>query len=290
MNYQLIALDMDGTLLDSAKQVRPASVTAIERARAVGRDVAICSGRCPGMVEQHRADLPGVRYAICSSGATLYDLDERRVLSARSFEPALIARLRELSAGLDFTPDAFFGRDFYYTDGVLDGMDAYGVAEYEDLFRNAGVPVASVWESALAAGTQVQKIDLHFSNHADRATMRERCQGLPVELADSDSLTLEVSPAGVNKGTGLQGLAQILGVPMGATVAVGDSDNDLPMLRVCGLGVAMANANERVRAAASVTVADNDHDGVAEAIERFLLGEKPAGAPAANAQAAEGRR
>ncbi|HIZ46461.1 MAG TPA: Cof-type HAD-IIB family hydrolase [Candidatus Olsenella pullistercoris] len=272
MNYQLIALDMDGTLLDTAKRVRQSSVDAIERALAAGRDVAICSGRCPAMVERHRADLPGVRYAICSSGATLYDLEERRVLSARSFDPSLVALLRELSAGLDFTPDAFSGRDFFYDASVLDAMDAYGVSEYESLFREAGQPVPDVWERALVEGTRVEKVDLHFSNHADRTAMIERVQGLPLELANSDSLTLEVSPAGVNKGVGLSGLADILGVPIEGTIAVGDSDNDLPMLRVAGLAVAMGNANERVRAAADVTVADNDHDGVADAIERLLLG------------------
>ena len=61
MNYQLIALDMDGTLLDGAKRVRQTSVDAIERALDAGVSVAICSGRCPAMVEHHRDELPGLR-------------------------------------------------------------------------------------------------------------------------------------------------------------------------------------------------------------------------------------
>ncbi|WP_333644475.1 HAD family hydrolase, partial [Parolsenella catena] len=65
MAFEIIALDMDGTLLDSRKRVLPSSVAAIERAAAAGKTVAICSGRCPVMVTKYRDELPGVRYAIC---------------------------------------------------------------------------------------------------------------------------------------------------------------------------------------------------------------------------------
>lgn len=271
MNYQLIALDMDGTLLDGAKRVRQTSVDAIERALDAGVSVAICSGRCPAMVEHHRDELPGLRYAICSSGATLFDLADQRVLSALSFEAAVIKQLRDLTADLDFSPDAFCGRDFFFEASVFDSMDRYGIAEYEELFRTSGAGVGNVWESALAAPS-VEKVDLHFADLADRDVARERVRELPVELACSDSMTLEISPEGANKGAGLLELARILGVAREATVGVGDSDNDLPMLAVAGLSVAMGNANERVRAAADLVVSDNDHDGVAEAIERALAG------------------
>ena len=159
MAYQLIALDMDGTLLDGAKRVLPSSTEAIEEALAAGRHVAICSGRCPAMVEVSRDELAGIRYAICGSGTSLFE-----------------------------------------------------------------------------------------------------------------TASLEFSPTEANKGTGMLALAELLGVPREATMAVGDADNDLPMLRDAGLGVAMGNANERVRAAADVVVADNDHGGVAEAIRTYLLG------------------
>ena len=76
----------------------------------------------------------------------------------------------------------------------------------------------------------------------------------------------------MTKGTGLLALAPQLGISPEQTIAVGDADNDLPMLRAAGLAVAMGNANENARAASDVTVADNDHSGCAEAIHRFLLG------------------
>ena len=73
MTYQLVALDMDGTLLDGAKRVLPSSTEAIGEALAAGRHVAICSGRCPAMVEVSRDELAGIRYAICGSGTSLFE-------------------------------------------------------------------------------------------------------------------------------------------------------------------------------------------------------------------------
>ena len=112
----------------------------------------------------------------------------------------------------------------------------------------------------------------HLADRASRAPARERLAGLPVELAESEDASLELSPAGADKGSGLLALAELLGIPRAATIAVGDAENDLPMLRAAGLGVAMGNATDAARAAANVVVADNDHDGCAEAIRRFLLG------------------
>lgn len=273
MRYRLIVFDMDGTLLDTEKRVLPSSVNAIGRALAAGRTVAIGSGRCPAMVEHNGADLSGVRYAICSSGATLYDLSERRVLSRSSMDRGAIARLRDLSTDTDFLPDAFSGRDFYYPAADLNRLGHYGSGVYERLFREAGTGVPDVWERVLDPSVAIEKIDLHFADRPSRELVARRIreEGLPLELANSDSMTLEVSPAGVSKGTGLAALAELLDIPMDAIIAVGDSYNDLPMLRVAGLAVGMGNANDSVRAAADAIVADNNHGGCAEAVDRFLL-------------------
>lgn len=277
MNYQLIAFDMDGTLLDSAKRVLPSSAEAIAQATAAGKDVAICSGRCPVMVAHHRADVPSVRYAICSSGATLYDMELDRLLSVRSFERDAIAQVRDLAAGEDYSPDAFCGRGFYYSSTQIDRLDHYGTGVYIPLFRETGIGVDDVWEAILDPAVSVQKIDLHFADRPGRDRVLERMEGLGLDLAYSDSTTLEVSPPGANKGAGLTDLARVLGVPIEGTIGVGDSNNDLPMLRAAGLAVAMGNANDQVRELADVVVADNDHDGCAEAIRRFLLGGEQVG-------------
>ena len=79
--YELIAFDMDGTLLDSRKEVQRSSVDAISEAVVAGKHVAIASGRCPRMVTMYRESIPGVHYAICCAGAIVFDLATGRVLS-----------------------------------------------------------------------------------------------------------------------------------------------------------------------------------------------------------------
>jgi Cof subfamily protein (haloacid dehalogenase superfamily) len=82
---------------------------------------------------------------------------------------------------------------------------------------------------------------------------------------------LEVLPPGASKGAGLKWLIDDLGIPAQQVMAIGDAENDVEMLRLVGVGVAMGNANPKARAAARYVVADHDHDGVGEAIEKFIL-------------------
>jgi len=86
---------------------------------------------------------------------------------------------------------------------------------------------------------------------------------------------LDVSAAGCSKSAALAGLCRHFGVPVAATLAVGDGINDLDLVRDAGLGVAMGNAVPEVQAAARASVADNAHDGAAEALERFVLAREP---------------
>ena len=122
---------------------------------------------------------------------------------------------------------------------------------------------------AAAAVARVGGIHLFVAEDRDAAIAS--LAGEDVNIVCCEKHSIEITHASVTKGTGLLALAAQLGIPAEETIAVGDADNDLPMLRAAGLGVAMGNANENARAASDVTVADNDHDGCAEAIRRFLL-------------------
>lgn len=271
VNYQLIAFDMDGTLLSSKKEVLASSRTAIAEALDAGKAVAICTGRCPKMVELDLESIGDVRYAICCNGTILYDLVERRVLSASPLEHDVIARALDALGGDDAMIDAFSGRGFFCQDSHLSSMDRYNMGIYRGLYRATATLVQDIRAQLLDPSVTYQKFIFHCTTPELRQSVRERVADLPVELANSEVSSLEFSPAGVDKGTGLLALAELLSIPRDATIAVGDADNDLGMLRAAGLGIAMGNANESARAVADAVVADNDHDGCAEAIRRFLL-------------------
>ena len=93
----------------------------------------------------------------------------------------------------------------------------------------------------------------------------------PTEITTSLDSNLEINAPGVTKGSALLALAEHLGLARSQLMAMGDSGNDLAMLQAAGLGVAMGNATEEVKAAADAVSADNNHDGVAVAIEKYVL-------------------
>ena len=95
---------------------------------------------------------------------------------------------------------------------------------------------------------------------------------MPLDFTYAEETSFEITPQGVSKGTGLVDLCRVLGVPIEEAIGVGDAFNDIPMLEMAGLGVAMGNSNEAALLAADVVVGDNDHNGIAEVIDRYLIG------------------
>lgn len=274
MTYELIAFDMDGTLLDSSKRVLPSSERAIADAADAGKTVAIASGRSPVMIELDQASLGPVRYAICCNGTVLYDLEEHRVVSSASLPREAIVAALDALGDEDAMIDVFQGRGFFCQPSHVDRMPEFGLGIYQPMYRATAWLVDDVRATLLDPSESYQKFIFHLTSPEARERVVAAMAGVPVEMARSEVSSLEFSPQGVTKATGLLALADLLGIDRSATIAVGDADNDLDMLRAAGLGVAMGNANERAREAADVTVADNDHDGCAEAIRRFLLGDE----------------
>ena len=95
--YQMITFDMDGTLLDSRKQIRRESREAIARACLVGKTVVLNTGRCMAELEEYFSLLPGVRYVNSVSGALVYDLQEKRVLSSQLLDVEKVAQILRLA-------------------------------------------------------------------------------------------------------------------------------------------------------------------------------------------------
>ena len=273
MNYQLIAFDMDGTLLDSDKRVLPSTTEAIRDASAAGKVVAICTGRCPKMVEVSSDDFRDVRYAICCNGTIIYDLAEQRILEERPLSPDIVADCYDALQGADVMAEAFSGRGVFFQRSFIDRIALYNMGPYRQLYQETSTFVDDISAIFHDPSLSIPKFIFHFRDPEARERMIERVADLPVELAKAEISSLEFTARGVDKGTGLLSLAELLEIPREQTIAVGDSYNDLPMINVAGLGVAMGNSRDAVLAAAGATVADNDSDGCAEAIRRYLLAE-----------------
>lgn len=270
-NYQLIALDMDGTLLNSEKEISPRTQDAIRRAIAAGKQVVMCTGRAVAELREYFALFPEMRYAVTASGASVYDAWEKCFLTMHPLDWALVEEIFALGEGKDLQPQIFMGDAPHFTESTLEHCGHYHTAHFEVLFRRNGILCEDAYQRCREERGDIIKINYYHTDTDDRQDSHEWLAHLPLVFADSEETGLEMSPEGIDKGTGLEELCALLGIPMEDTIAVGDSFNDLPVLRRAGLSVAVGNAKDAVKEICDMVVADCDHDGVAEAIEEYLM-------------------
>ena len=271
MDYQMIALDLDGTLLNSRKEVSPETIQAIRSVCAAGKSVAFATGRAVTELDDEIALLPEVRYAVFSSGAGLYDIRKKKAFSLQPLSRAEAGEILRLARTLDVMPQIVIPYEDVIQESHMEHLDHYHMGAYRPLYEKAMTLVPDIYAFAETCREPFLKINLYHADPAERIRTRARLASLNLELAFSEVSSLECSAKGVDKGTGLERLCAVLGTTPAQCIAAGDADNDLPMLRTAGLGVAMGNAAEHVKTAADRVVSDLDHGGCAQAV-RMLLG------------------
>lgn len=261
---QLVALDLDGTLLTSRGEIGPRTRRALQGLRARGTELLICTGR------PHRTALPVLSQlelsgmAALSNGALLYDVGAARVIRhfaiGREALLSALAAMRQCFPGATAaveTVEGWFTEPAYHAQRVLQSELATEPSGIGDLAEVIEGPV----------------IKLLFRHpELSAPALATALAGLPLHPTWAFMHLLEVSAAGVNKASALRWLAGELGIPPEAVVAFGDQNNDKEMLSWAGLGVAMGNAAAETRAAADLVTASNDEEGIALVLERWLDG------------------
>lgn len=276
MPFRLLALDVDGTLLDSLGIVRPRVLKAVSDAIVAGCRVVLATGRrLPSAIPI--AKQVGVSTLILTDGTVIYDLVVDRELYERALEPDLQSEavdvivdhgiqpvlLESPAAGGDIlTGLASF--DNPETGSYLGPKSQVRRLPYPELARSTRI----VHVLALGDQIQVERLACHAAE-----LERHNLVFWRPSTAGYSHHALTFAPPETSKGHALAWLARDSGIPISETMAVGDYDNDVSLLQTAGLGVAMGNAVRAVRDVATAIVADNDHDGVAEAIERWVLAD-----------------
>ncbi len=269
-NFQLIALDMDGTLLTSDKKIMPETARALRQVSDRSVHVVLSTGRGLAELTDYMDRLDFISYGILVSGALVYDFGRKTALSVCPMEKALaddlLGRVREAAPMVQILTD----RGTWFQEDQYREIEAFGIGMYRDMYGR----VASLCEDIYALYPflpVIGKIILYHRSVEERDRDLERIRDLPVQISFAEETSLEITAAGVSKARGFEGLCRYLGVDPARTMAVGDSWNDLEILEAAGLSVAMGNALPQVKDLCGAVVADNDHDGVGEAVREFLL-------------------
>ena len=273
MDIRLIALDLDGTVFDDEKRISPRTLAALRAALDRGVIVLPATGRTLDGVPDAFRTMPGVRYALVSNGASVMDLQTGEQLVCQCFAPQTARDLYFLTEPMGGMQCLFVAGDSFTTEAnARDNMDLVPPA-LQPYFRKSRKVVPSMDQVLDRWPDKVEKFSTLYRSVKDRdAVWQAVAQRFPeVEITTSIEKNLELNAPGVNKGTGLMMLARRLGLRPDQVMACGDSGNDLEMIRRAGLGVAMGNSTRPVLEAADYVTLDNNHDGVAAAIEKFVL-------------------
>ena len=280
VEIKIIALDLDGTLLDSEKRLSEANRDALARAAAKGVLIVPTTGRFFGMMPPAVRDLPFVRYAITINGAQVYDRETDTALVRDEIPLEMALGVMETLDRHDVVYDCYRRNWGWMTAALQEKAADYATNEhYLKMVREFRRPVPELKAHLreTAADGDVQKI-MMFSRRDDKeakalkaiaAEMAEKFPEIKVTASTWNNIELNIKSA--HKGNALKRFAEHLGFTLENCMAFGDGMNDFTMVEAAGLGVAMENAEPEVKRVAKYVTLSNDEDGVAKGIDKWIF-------------------
>ena len=269
---KLIAIDMDGTLLNEKKHIDKAQKEAIHEAIEAGIKIVLCTGRplygiLPFYEELGLSELDSEGYVILNNGCSIHKTKDWKLIDQVNFTSDDIEYLYKLSESynINFT----LVNDTYYFN--------IGRKPTDELIKDAGFVFSDITNISLkeAKNGKHKIIKIMFLGNpnimADFQKENENILKDKYSSVLSQPYVYEILPKGNNKGTGLKKLAKKLGINQEEIMAIGDGNNDIEMFEYANYSVAMKNATELAKKAAKYETDSNENDGVAKAIRKYAL-------------------
>ncbi len=282
----MIGLDLDGTTLDPDKHVRPRVRQAVERAIRCGYLVVPATGRPVRGLSREFMAIPGITHAITANGAVLvrirnFEAGDWTEISQDPLPEETVWKVLHILESYDVIPDCFIGghgnMPLYAQEriphmGFPDGIVRYLLADrsfHPDFYA-----------FVRSHPGETVKITVNFDLTTDailsKPDVLEALRSLPgILIVSGAAFNLEICRDTAGKGTGLLKLCDLLGISRANTMGCGDEGNDLDLIRKAAFGVAVANASPELLSAADHITGSNLEDGVADAIDLFLLRQEP---------------
>lgn len=276
MNIRAVLMDMDGTLLGKSQvAVSMRNMTTIQKAIEKGIHIIPCTGRVFDMMPPQLLTQQGLRYFITSHGARVYDRDKQVSIYEDLIPAAHAAELMDILEGKGLYNEIAADATIYFEKAVTDNLDMRVVPEHH------------IWYIRDNCYTAVDSPAKYFKEHnVGVEKMNIYCipDHLQQELYDAVTATgyightrpgagpnLEFLHCTLNKLNAVDMVLNKLGISYEETLAIGDSSSDLEIIKACGVGIAMGNAPDNIKAAANDVTARNTEDGLALALEKYVL-------------------
>lgn len=271
MEKKILFVDLDGTLLDDNKDITVENLEAIQKATEAGHAVVVTTGRplysTVYQLEKLHMDKPGC-YAITSNGALIYDAHTKEIIFQTGVDKNCIREAFDEAYKFGLHPQT------YSDHGVLCEREDPEIQYYAKSTMVNYEVLDDVTKVITRDPIKMLFIDLH--NRANLEKFREHMESWSkehhIDMFFSCDIYLEFLPEGINKGSGIRWLCNYLNVPLDNTLAAGDAENDITMLQAVKTPCVMKNARPEMYAyGVYITEHDNNHSGIAEIIQKFML-------------------
>jgi len=270
---KLIALDLDGTIISNSTNISEKCIDAINAADKKGITVAVCTGRVMGEIPEKIRNIESIKYFITSGGSSI-TTDKKFPLYSDTIETETVDSILEILSDYDCLIDLYIDGQGYMQKSDLEKLEHFNVTDgFDEILHTARSFTDNILEYYYSNRPSLEKINLFFAHKKDRNEAIYRISKLDPapKVAHSMAYNLEVTSSTSCKGQALQYLTRVLGADMSEVMAMGDSNNDISMLKLAGVSVAMGNASESVRNVARYITDTCENNGAAKAIELYAL-------------------
>jgi Cof subfamily protein (haloacid dehalogenase superfamily) len=269
----MVAIDLDGTLLTTDKQVSLKTIKTLQKVKEQGVTVVIATGRPLLGLDTVIKDVPSSPYILTTNGARVGNLETGEVILERLIEHEVVLRIFEILERYDCVKEIFYGGQGYIAQDEFDRIHLYHKKpEMCEYVRKTRKPVPNILGYIREYGGSADKAQGIFNNMEIRQQVWQDLYNLgELNLVDSYHYNIEINAKGVEKGSSLKFLAERLGILQEEVMAIGDGSNDVWMLEYAGIGVAMENAKDEVKEYANVITTSNDEEGVVKVLEEYIL-------------------
>lgn len=276
MKIRAILMDMDGTLLGKSQvAVSTRNMTVLQAAIEKGVHVIPCTGRVYNMLPPQLLTQPGLRYFVTSHGARAYDRDTDSSIYEDLIPCEQSVQLLKILEGKQLYNEIAANGTIYMEKAVVDNLDMSIVPEHHLWYirDNCYTPVENLSQYFQENNMAIEKMNIYGIPEAIQQEIFDAitAPGFIKHTRGAAAPNLEFSHYTLDKLKAVDAILERLGVSYEETLAIGDSSSDLEIIQACGLGVAMGNAPDNIKAAANVVTSINTEDGLAAALEKYVL-------------------